>query len=234
MEQAEFPPLGNKPLWQQVHDVLERMIIHREIKPGIKLHERELSERFGVSRGPIRQALLALQKDGWVEVRHHQGTYVRNPGKAEAHQLFEIRRILEPEAAAMAAQRASDEDVAELQEIVDEGFRALEDENVDEAIRLNTRFHRAICEITGNMLLAGLMDGLEKRVIWFLSAVMPFRGQESWPEHQELVEAIEAKDPEKASEIMARHTNATYEAYVNTVGAEATEDETEKTVQGSV
>ena len=171
------------PLWQQIHDVLEQMIIRREIKPGERLNEQALSTKFGVSRGPIREAILSLQKDGWVEVRHNYGAFIKYLGPKEAEQLFEIRRILESEAAAMAAQKINQNQLMRLKEIIEQGSQAQTEKDIKSSVNLNTQFHRVVCEASGNEILARLMVHVEKQVAWFLSTLMHVRGDDSWPEH---------------------------------------------------
>jgi len=218
---------GRKPLWEQVHQILEKMIIYREIDPGTRLHEENLSEQFGVSRGPIREAILALQKDGWVDIKHHQGTFVRTPGKEEAKQLLEVRQFLETKVVDLAARRISDEKIHKIQDIVDRGFEALESNDIYASIELNSQFHRKITEATNNIVLARLMEHVEKQVVWYLSAIMSFRGKESWPEHQKILDALKERDPETAVKLMSNHTSATYQAYINSM-----KDESEKKDRG--
>lgn len=211
----EYKLPEQKPLWQQVHDVLEQMIVHRVIEPGTRLREQELSERFGVSRGPVREAILALQRDRWVELQHNHGAYVRRPEPGEADQLFEVRQCLESQAAALAAERISEKEIKDLEGLISEGFAALEQGDIERVVNLNTRFHRKVTGATRNQILVDLMEQIEKQVVWFLSAVMSFRGDDSWQEHLELIEAFKKRDGEAAAEIMERHTEATYEAYVD-------------------
>lgn len=216
MTTNKFTLPDQKPLWQHGHDVLKEMIIHRERKPGERLNEQSLSEQFGVSRGPIRDAILSLQRDGWVEVQHNYEVFVKVPGCQEAEQLFEIRRILESEAAAMAAKRISQSQLDQLKDIINHGYKAQTEKILDASISLNTQFHRVVSEASGNAILARLMEHVEKQVVWFLSAVLSFRGDESWPEHQQLFDALKAGDSKSVAEIMSKHTRATYQAFKST------------------
>jgi DNA-binding GntR family transcriptional regulator len=211
----EYKLPEQKALWQQVHGVLERMIVHRAIEPGARLREQELSERFGVSRGPVREAILALQRDLWVELQHNHGAYVRRPEPGEADQLFEVRQCLESQAASLAADRISEQEIKELDELIRKGFAALERGDIEKVVDLNTQFQRMVTGATRNQILVELMEQIEKKVVWYLSAVMSFRGDDSWLEHQELIEAFKERDGEAAAAIMERHTEATYDAYVD-------------------
>jgi DNA-binding GntR family transcriptional regulator len=216
LQTSKFNLPSRKSLWQQVHDVLENMIIHREIAPGEKLIEQNLSDYFGVSRGPIREAILALQKDGWVDVQHNYGAFVKNPGRKEAAQLFEVRRILEAEAAVMAAKRITENQLEQLKAIIDKGIEAQASKDVDGSLALNTQFHRLVCEASGNEVLARLMEHVEKQVVWFLSAVVSFRGDVSWVEHESIFEALSSGNDQLAGDLMSKHAQGTFLAYLST------------------
>jgi DNA-binding GntR family transcriptional regulator len=192
------------------------MIIHREIAPGEKLIEQNLSDYFGVSRGPIREAILALQKDGWVDVQHNYGAFVKNPGRKEAAQLFEVRRILEAEAAVMAAKRITENQLEQLKAIIDKGIEAQASKDVDGSLALNTQFHRLVCEASGNEVLARLMEHVEKQVVWFLSAVVSFRGDVSWVEHERIFEPLSSGNDQLAGDLMSKHAQGTFLAYLST------------------
>jgi DNA-binding GntR family transcriptional regulator len=216
LQTSKFNLPGKKLLWQQVHEILENMIIYREIAPGEKLNEQDLSDHFGVSRGPIREAIRALQKDGWLDVQPNYGAFVKKPGRKEAEQLFEVRRILETEAAMMAAKRITENQLEQLKAIIDEGIEAQANKDVDGSLALNTQFHRLVCEASGNEILARLMEHVEKQVVWFLSAIVSFRGEGSWVEHESIFEALSCGNDRLAGDLMSKHTQGTYLAYLST------------------
>ena len=211
-EKMQLPE--QRPLWQQISDVLEDHIIHRSIEPGSRLREQELAEQFGVSRGPVREAMLALERAGWVEIRHRRGAYVRTPEPKEVKHVLEVRESLEARAAALASQRISEPELSELDDIIEEGLRALKAEDLDALVDLNTQLHRKIARSTNNSILCDMLEQLEKRIVWVLSAVMPTRGHDSWVEHRDLVEALRQNDAGKAAEIMKQHTRSTLAAYL--------------------
>ncbi len=205
-------PTG-RPLREQAHEVLEDLIIHRTLPPGAHLAEEELARQLGVSRIPVREALHVLERDGWVERRHRQGAFVARPDADWAEQTFEVRRILESQTAALAAARISSEELVQLEEILEAGKRAVEAGNREAVVDLNTRLHRAVAAASHNQVLIELLRQLEKRVVWYFSAVATIRSHESWREHEELVAALRSRDVEEASRLMTRHTEATRLAY---------------------
>ncbi|MEX1162364.1 MAG: GntR family transcriptional regulator [Nitriliruptor sp.] len=204
----------SEPLRGQVHHVLEELIIHRKLSPGTHLREPELAERLGVSRNPVREALVTLQRDGWVEVRHRQGAFVRTPGPGEAHETFEVRGMLETQAAMLAARQITPAQLQELEEILRKGRAAYEAEDEVGLVEFNAAFHRIVADASGNSVLQELLLHLEKRVKWFFSAVAVARGADSWREHEELSRYLQAHDAEGAARVMRGHTETTHRVYL--------------------
>jgi DNA-binding GntR family transcriptional regulator len=201
-------------LWERVHETLERLIVTREIAPGAHLGEMILAEQLGVSRSPVREALRALHQDGWVELQARRGTFVRTPSRKGAVDLFEAREALEPDVVGLATDRADSNGVATLRQILRRGLRAVESGNEDELVELNSRFHAAVREIADNEVLDDLLNHLDKLTRWYFAPIALTRAQHSWPEHQELVDAIEDGDREKAKQLMLSHVQASKKAYM--------------------
>lgn len=202
------------PLRDQVYDTLERLIIERVLEPGERLTEGDLAERLGVSRNPVREALNALSRAGWVELRPRHGAYVRRQTAEEGDQFFGVRRLLEIESARLAAERATPETVTTLRGLLDEGWAALDGRDEDALLQVNSRFHAEVVVQSGNAVLVEILSILDKRLRWYFAPVVLLRGPDSWQEHTDLVEAIAANDADRAAEVMWVHTEATRRAYV--------------------
>ncbi len=203
-----------RPLWKQIHDVLEDMIVHRALDPGTHLGEQDLAEKFGVSRGPIREAIRMLQNEEWVVVHDRQGAFVRTPDPQEVEQLFEVRICLDAKAAALACEKATDSELADLNKIYLEGLEARRADDMKKLVDLNSDFHRTLATISGNKVLYDITENIERKVIWHLSAVMTIRAQDGWEEHHEFVVALKERDAEKCGEILTRHSTATLYTYM--------------------
>ncbi len=203
-----------RPLWRQIHDVLEDSIVHRVIDPGTRLGEQDLAEQFGVSRGPVREAIRMLQNEEWVVVHDRQGAHVRVPDPKEVEQLFEVRVCLDGKAAALACERATDVQLAEMEKLYQDGVAAKEAGDMTRLVDINTGFHRTLARISGNRVLYDITESVERKVVWHLSAVMPIRAQEGWEEHRAIVAALIKRDPDECARVLTRHSNATYRAYV--------------------
>jgi DNA-binding GntR family transcriptional regulator len=201
------------PLRQSVYDALIDLIVGGELPPGQHMVETDLARQLGVSRQPIREALHRMEAEGWVDLRPSQGAFVHVPTDSEVDELLDVRALLEAETAGLAARAASPDQVATLREICAGGRAAAEQGDVDAAVAANDSFHAEIATIAGNSVLAELADIVARRVQWYYRMVAPARGRDSWAEHGDMTDAIEAADPEQAKLLARRHTERTRDAY---------------------
>jgi DNA-binding GntR family transcriptional regulator len=206
------------PLRDQVYDALETLIIDGVLEPGQRLTEGDLAERLGVSRNPVREALNALSRAGWVELRPRQGAYVRPQTVEEVDQFFHVRGLLEAESARLAARRATPEMVESLRALLADGEKALEAGDEDALLTANSDFHAEMVTVSGNRVLGEILGLLDKRLRWYFAPVVVQRGPHSWAEHTALVDAIAEGDVERAAETMRLHTEATRAAYLGQCG----------------
>ncbi|MEU0651668.1 GntR family transcriptional regulator [Streptomyces albogriseolus] len=201
------------PLRDRVYEALLELITTRALRPGQHLVESELAGHLGVSRQPVREALQRLNTEGWVDLRPAQGAFVHEPTEEEADQLLTVRTLLEAEAARLAAGNAGRKGVQALEEILAEGLKAVEADDVDAAVALNARFHAKVMELAGNAVLAELAAQVDRRVRWYYTPVARQRGEQSWIEHRELISAIAARDEQSATRLMREHTEHTRRLY---------------------
>jgi len=207
------------PLRQSVYDALIDLIVGGELPPGQHMVETDLARQLGVSRQPIREALHRMEAEGWVDLRPSQGAFVHVPTDTEVDHLLDVRVMLEAETARLAAalplppSAARTAQLARLRELVQEGQEAAEAGDFAAAVTINNAFHAEIAEIGGNTVLAELAHIVGRRVQWYYRMVVPERGHGSWDEHTELIDAIEAGDPDLAQEVARKHTERTREAY---------------------
>jgi DNA-binding GntR family transcriptional regulator len=198
------------PLRQSVYDALIDLIVAGELPPGQHMVETELARQLGVSRQPIREALHRMEAEGWVDLRPSQGAFVHVPTDREVDDLLDVR---EAETARLAARAASAEQVARLREIWAGGQAAAEADDFGRAVAANDSFHAGIAAIAGNSVLAELADIVGRRVRWYYRMVAPARSHGSWVEHQEMIDASEAADPDRAQLLARKHTERTRDAY---------------------
>lgn len=201
------------PLRARVHAQIQELIVERTFAPGDRLVETELAAKLGVSRGPVREALQQLQREGWIELRPRYGAYVRHPTLKEIEDNFRVRTLLDMEAARLAARNNHPSAVTELHHIVERARAALADGDHATLLELNAGFHRAIAEMTGNSALLEMLSLMEKRIRWFFAPLVGIRAQEVWNEHAALAMAVEHHDEERAVSVTHEHNDAVMVAY---------------------
>ena len=200
-------------------------IIQGRLEPGAKLREVALAEHYEVSRIPIREALRALEADGLVESRKYSGSVVAPSPVEDAEDLFEIRIVLESATAKRAARRAAelsaggDHDAkwseirAEINEILEAGDAVIAEERFEDLAVLNMRFHFAVAELSGSLSFISLLRQISGKIEWLYSLNLMRRGPQAWPEHREIIAAIDAGQVEQAAEVMARHVRRSRDSY---------------------
>lgn len=214
MAERQIGPLEKTaPLRQQVYDSLEELIIYGILTPGQHLVETDLAKRLGVSRIPVREALQLLHSNGWVELRPRQGAFVHRPTLEEVDQAFTVRTLLEVESARVAAQNATEASVRELRKTARAGAKALAAGDHKELVRLNSAFHAQVTALAGNRVLTEMVGRLDKRIRWYFVPVARSRGKASWKEHDELIDAIESGDSQRAAATMRTHAELTRSAF---------------------
>jgi DNA-binding GntR family transcriptional regulator len=205
----EKPP----PLRQKVYEALESLIIYGGLSAGQHLVESDLAKRLGVSRIPVREALQLLHRDGWVDLRPRQGAFVHQPTVREVDEVFSVRTLLEVESTRLAAKNVTDAALRKLTKIVEAGTQALRHADERDLVKLNSAFHAEVTDMTDNQVLAEIIHRLDKRIRWYFAPVAMVRGADSWREHSEIVDALAARDAERAAESMRTHAEATRSAY---------------------
>ena len=209
-------------LYEQIVQQIEESILKGALKGGDQLpSERELATQFGVSRTAVREAVKALHEKGLVEAQPGRGTFVTKGSPQAMRQtldwilrvaqpegtahVVEVREILEPEIAALAAARANEEAVVSLREAVAVMDNAKRDP--DAFIEADLDFHLALAEAAGNPLILSLIDSIvavlrDQRMRIFQVEGGPERGQYH---HKKILEAVEHRDPEGARDAMRAH-----------------------------
>ncbi len=201
------------PLRQSVYDALIDLIVGGELPPGQHMVETDLARQLGVSRQPIREALHRMEAEGWVDLRPSQGAFVHVPTDKEVDELLDVRALLEAETARLAALAAAPEHITRMREICREGQAAAEAGDFASAVATNNVFHAEIAAAGGNVVLAELADIVGRRIQWYYRLVAPARGHGSWAEHEDLIEAIESSDPDRAQRLARQHAGRTRHAY---------------------
>lgn len=200
--------LQTSSLTSVVQQEIERAILRGEYAPGAKLVEANVAEKLGVSRGPVREAFRSLEEAGLVRTEKNRGVFVREVSLAEADEIYEVRAGLDELIGRLAAERAEPRDVRELRALLRDMKRAARSRSVDEYYPLNVRFHERIAQITGNTTLLATYRRLVNELHLYRRETLA-RNSASFPastrEHAAIVDALEAGDGDRASQLLYRH-----------------------------
>ena len=221
-----FKPIKTKKIYEEVVEQLKMMLTAGELKPGDKLpSERDMAESLGVSRASVREALTTLEAIGILEIKPGEGTFVKHTADAETFapltlvltvernsgaQLMEVRRVLETEIAALAAERATNDNLNKIEASLDQMKGAL---NTHDAVETDLRFHFAIAEATQNTILVRLINTIAdlmhhtfkgKRETMYAHSPS---SQRIIHEHEAIYQAIKKGAPEEARAKMLEHIN---------------------------
>lgn len=207
------PLVRPEPMRVHVRNALRELIIQRRVEPGQHLVESELAARLEVSRQPVREALQALQQEGWIDLRAGRGAFVHTPTTREVNEAFAVRGVLEEEAARLATSAMTDSGLAELRAICVDGRSALRGGAYDAVVEANATLHRRIAAFADNSVLAGLLGSIDQRVRWYFTPLARVRGADSWDEHDRIIEAMTAGEHTRAATLMRQHTEHTRAAY---------------------
>lgn len=186
----------------EVYEQLRRAIVEGSIRPNERLIESELAERLDVSRTPIRESILRLAGDGLV-VSHRRGWVVREHSPQEIREVFEIRAALEGFAARLAAERATDAELARIQSIHRDYSESIQNSNRGQLVAHNDDFHEAVIAAAGNQLLAEQIH--RNSHYYFIHRIAGFLSDDevrvSIAGHEELVQALIAREPDRAEQV---------------------------------
>lgn len=207
-------------LSEGLQDVLERAIVRGDLVPGSKINVGRLARQLGVSAIPVREALRALEAQGWVRFKPRYGAYVRERSRAEAVDLHEARQILEAEIAALAANRRNTESLAMLAKLVEEGDQAAERGDTGSFAVLNSAFHRAMASTADNVVLAELSDQISLRTQFYFASAVSQRFVESAREHRQIYLAVETGNGPLAARLAREHAAATKATLESTLSAD--------------
>jgi GntR family transcriptional repressor for pyruvate dehydrogenase complex len=220
-EGQSLRPLPRPKLYEQVVERLREYVRTNGLHVGDRLPaERDLAGRLGVSRTSIRQAVVALEVQGLVEVRHGGGIFLLREHwspepfarmldrRRRLPDVLEARDALETKTAALAAQRRTEADLAELDAALEDMALAIKNGELGE--RADRRFHGAITKAAGNPLITDAMARLSERIAESRTESLrqPGRPEQSLAQHRAIAEAIRRGDPDAAAAAMHTHVSS--------------------------
>lgn len=222
--------LQKSSLTGAVQQEIKRLIQLGELGPGDKLSEAVLAERLGVSRGPVREAFRILEEAGLVQLEKNRGVFVRQVPLDEALEIFELRAMMEAHVGATLAAKASDEQLAVLQTMIDTMEDAVRQQDQARYYTLNVGFHETMVSFAGNKKLLSLYRRLTRELELFRrrNLTEPALLMSSINEHRDMLATIRTRNVAQAAEAMSRHvlmsrerTIRNYLQYENTSSVES-------------
>ena len=189
---------------------LRNVIVSSDIyrsRTDIRLDERQLAQDFGISRTPVREAMAQLEREGFVRSVPRRGIYVVRKTKQEVIEMITAWAALESMAARLITQHASDADIAGLRRM----FATFEDDKLhaklDEYSEVNINFHQSIIKLSGNQVLIRLAENLftHMHMIRRQTIGEEDRVDRSIRDHMNIIQALEARDTERAEDLVRQH-----------------------------
>lgn len=196
-----------KPLRDLVLEAIREAIINGSLQPRERLMEIQLAEELGVSRTPVREALRKLELEGFIVMVPRKGAYVSDLSMKDIADVFEIRAALEGLAAALAAERITDEELEEMERLLVEKGEAIKHDDINKLVEVDTKFHETMYKASRNGRLGSIISNLREQIQRFrlTSLSVPGRKRESLHEHRGIVEAIQARDMQLARHLAQEH-----------------------------
>lgn len=217
--------LQSNSLSVAIQDELLNLILRGEFESGAKLSDAHLAVRFGVSRGPIREALRALEEAGLVRLSKNRGIFVKEFTLEEAHELYQVRIGLDEMVGKLLAPIITEAQIEELRALVDGLESLLEKGDFAEYFPRNIAFHGRVVEMVGNTTLIALYQRITTQMhLMRRQGIVAGGGHRmSNREHRAIVDALASKNPKKAARAMGAHGKAGLQRFLESLRAQPAE-----------
>jgi DNA-binding GntR family transcriptional regulator len=198
-------PLARRALYEEVAEQLRQRIFARQLEPGAWIDELKIAAEMGISRTPLREALKVLAVEGLVTMKPRRGAYVAETSRDDVTHVYHLLSLLESDAAAEVARKATDGQLAELQALHDRLERQLKQR--DAFFATNEAFHFKLLEIAGNRWRQQIVADLRKimKINRHLSLFKQGRLDDSLAEHRAMMAALRARDARRVARLMKQH-----------------------------
>lgn len=200
-------PVEHRQLKDSVYLKLRQEIVTATLPPGYVLREAELAARFGVSKTPLREAFVRLEKDGFVQIAPYRSAVVTGYSQQDLREIYEVRELLEGQCAREAAVSIATEDLAALNRIVRDSTAAFEAGETGQLTALLDEFDVVLYAQSRNGRITAMLENIRDHVtrIGRLTVAIPGRMGTSVQEHQAIYEAIVQRDGPRAETLMRQH-----------------------------
>ncbi|RMF03276.1 MAG: GntR family transcriptional regulator [Alphaproteobacteria bacterium] len=204
---AAGEPIIRRSLHDELLERLRKMIMNGELRPGSKVPEKELCQRFGVSRTPLREALKVLASEGLVTLTPNRGAMISDLTLEDLEEAFPVMGALEALSGEMACANISEAELDEIRSLHARMIAHYEARELEPYFATNQRIHEVILHAAGNRTLISLYRSLEGRVrqARFLANMSEERWAQAVAEHRDILTALEARDGSRLARILKSH-----------------------------
>ncbi|MGI9951733.1 GntR family transcriptional regulator [Moorellaceae bacterium AZ2] len=204
-----------QPVRREVYHILREAILTGKLKPGERMVERHLARQLGVSRTPVREAIRKLELEGLVEHVPRRGVVVARISKREAWEIYNIRAVLEGLAARLAAENITPKQLERLEELVKAMEEAWARRDMEVLQKLHVEYNGLIYQAAESPRLEQMITNLAEYIVGFTKVgyAVPGRINTATREHREILEALKARDADRAEKLARQHIDNSREAY---------------------
>ena len=203
---------------EQIYERVKTMAMTFEISPGERVNEVEIAKSLSVSRTPLREALNRLMVEGFLTRAPNRGFIGRPLDAKQVFDLYELRRALESSIVAIACERATDEELAELERFVKASKDRPEDANASSLLALDEQFHERVAQLTRNGEMLRALKSINARIHYFRWIDMQNgRRRYTQQEHLRIVKALKARDADTARELVTGHISRRLDRIVEVI-----------------
>lgn len=197
----------NKSMREKVYDTLKQIIIDGVIKPGERIIETEYSNKFQISRTPIREAIRMLELEGLVESQTTGGVIVKTLTREEISEIYKIRIALESLIIEEIIKKINNQDIKKLEKVLKNTKKAFEVKDIEKVFSLFTEFNQILYDIASLPKVTGMINNINLYLKRFrkLSIDNPSRKEEAFEDHVQILEAIKNKELSTAISINRMH-----------------------------
>jgi DNA-binding GntR family transcriptional regulator len=204
---AKPQPIARASLHDELVARLRDLVVEGELTPGMRVPERALCERFGVSRTPLREALKVLASEGFLHLLPNRGATVTSLTVADMDEVFPVMGALEALAGELACARITDEQIAEVRALHYQMVLHYARKELPQYFRLNQRIHELIMDAAGNATLSRMYRGLAGRIrrARYVANMTKARWDQAVEEHEAILLALSQRDAARLGRILKQH-----------------------------
>ncbi|MFZ7102005.1 MAG: GntR family transcriptional regulator [Peptococcaceae bacterium] len=196
-------------LREQAYDIIKTAIMSGTLKPGEALVEEQLAKDLGLSRTPLREALVLLEHDQYIEMIPYKGTFVTKLTNEEVKEIFQIRELLEPEAVCLALQHITEQEIEELKEFFNKSRVKVARGDLDTFLASNKLIHDKLLEYGENETLRRLIISYIEKIQRYQVMINAWEGSanimDEFEEHCTLIDALYKKEQNEIRSLMISH-----------------------------